>query len=406
MDLLDRDLSHVKLSVTHKRLHELHPADVADILEQLSPRSARASSSTSTTSQAADTISELEDEFQADVIDDLGEPRASDILEEMDPDDAADIIGDLPYDKAEALLRLMGLEKREQIRKLLGYREKTAGGIMTPEVTTVTEDMTVQEVIEHLRADAEEQRVIYYVYVAEATATSGRHLAARPHLAAPDTPVAEIASASSSRSGPDDDQEDVAEQMSKYDLLALPVVDEMRHACSASSPSTTPSTSSRRRPRMTRSGRRCDGTGRDRLALLAIWRSQHLGDHLVERALRSAAALVGLGEEAGPYPAAALWWAAGRADPRHVRGAPAAARPAGTAEEASSRAVAEMIEGDYGGPPVRLGQAPSSRKGRSARAMGGRLRARSALAYAWCAADTEHQMGDAVRRGHRPWPCC
>ena len=157
MDLLDRDLSQVKLSVTHKRLHELHPADMADILEKLSPSQRAAVFEHLDNERAADTISELEDELQADVIDDLSERRASDLLAEMDPDDAADIIGDLPYDKAEALLRLMGVKESGAIRSLLGYREKTAGGIMTPEVTTVTEDMTVQEVIDQLRAESGEQ---------------------------------------------------------------------------------------------------------------------------------------------------------------------------------------------------------------------------------------------------------
>ncbi len=118
MDLLDRDLSQVKLSVTHKRLHELHPADVADILEKLNPTQRAKVFEHLDNEQAADTISELEDDLQADVIDDLSERRASALLAEMDPDDAADIIGDLSYDKAEALLRLMGVKESSAIRSL------------------------------------------------------------------------------------------------------------------------------------------------------------------------------------------------------------------------------------------------------------------------------------------------
>src|SRR5450759_243231 len=167
MDLLERDLSEVKLSVTHKRLHELHPADVADILEKLTPTQRAKVFAHLDNNLAAETISELEDAFQADVIDDLTQQRASDILEIMDPDDAADIIGDLPYDKAEALLRLMGFKEQRAIRKLLGYKDKTAGGIMTPEVTTVTEDMSVQQVIEYLRGEAGENESIFYIYVVD-----------------------------------------------------------------------------------------------------------------------------------------------------------------------------------------------------------------------------------------------
>ncbi|MHB1340596.1 MAG: magnesium transporter [Coriobacteriia bacterium] len=227
MDLLDRDLSNVKLSVTHKRLHELHPADVADVLEQLGPSQRAKVFEHLDNTQAAEAISELEDELQADVIDDLGAQRASDILEEMDPDDAADIIGDLPYDKAEALLRLMGVSESRAIRSLLGYREKTAGGIMTPEVTTVTEEMSVGDVIEHLRAGAAENESIYYIYVTDEDRTLTGVISLRDLIvSAPGTTVAEIAEREMFSVNPDDDQEDVAEMMSKYDLLALPVVDE------------------------------------------------------------------------------------------------------------------------------------------------------------------------------------
>ncbi len=227
MDLLDRDLSQVKLSVTHKRLHELHPADVADILEQLSPSQRASVFAHLDNEAAAETISELEDAFQADVIDDLSERRASDLLAEMDPDDAADIIGDLPYDKAERLLRLMGVEDAGAIRSLLGYKEKTAGGIMTPEVTVVSERMTVEEVIEHLRRVSEERETIYYVYVVEEEQRLTGVISLRDLLLAqPATTVAELAERDLFTANPDDDQEDVAEQMSKYDLLAMPVVDE------------------------------------------------------------------------------------------------------------------------------------------------------------------------------------
>lgn len=227
MDLLDRDLSHVQLSVTHKRLHELHPADVADVLEQLSAAQRARVFEHLDNSQAALAVAELEDEFQADVIDDLGSQRASDILEMMDPDDAADVIGDLPYDKAEALLRLMGVEESGTIRRLLGYREKTAGGIMTPEVTTVTEDMSLQQVIEHLREGAADNESIYYIYVVEGDMHLTGVISLRDLvISEPHTLVGDIVHHDVFTVGVDDDQEDVAELMSKYDLLAMPVVDE------------------------------------------------------------------------------------------------------------------------------------------------------------------------------------
>ncbi|MCX8007335.1 MAG: magnesium transporter [Coriobacteriia bacterium] len=227
MDLLERDLSQVKLSVTHKRLHELHPADIADVLEQLTPAQRAKVFEHLDNAQAAETISELEDAFQAEVIGDLGAQRASDILEIMDPDDAADIIGDLPYDKAEALLRLMGVNEARAIRSLLGYREKTAGGIMTPEVTRVTEDMTVGEVIDYIRKEASEHESLYYIYVVDANGRLEGVVSLRDLvLSEPGTRIADLVSRDVITADVDDDQESVAETMSKYDLLALPVVDE------------------------------------------------------------------------------------------------------------------------------------------------------------------------------------
>ena len=95
MDLLDRDLSEVQLSVTHKRLDELHPADVADILEQLDPQQRATVFEHLDDAQATEAISEMEDEYQADFIEDLDDARAAGLLGNMDPDDAADIVRDL-----------------------------------------------------------------------------------------------------------------------------------------------------------------------------------------------------------------------------------------------------------------------------------------------------------------------
>jgi Mg2+ transporter MgtE len=227
MDLLDRDLSHVTLSVSHKRLHELHPADVADILEVLSPSQRGRVFEHLENTQAADAVAELEDEYQADVIDDLSNQRAANLLGMMDPDDAADIIGELPYDKAEALLRLMGVKESRAIRSLLGYKEKTAGGIMTPEVTTVTEEMTIEEVIEFLRAEAAEHESIYYIYVVEGDQQLTGVISLRDLImSTPDVKVSDILNDDLITAHADDDQEEVAEVMTKYDLLALPVLDE------------------------------------------------------------------------------------------------------------------------------------------------------------------------------------
>ncbi len=227
MDLLDRDLSEVSLSVSHKRLEELHPADVADILEQLEPRQRAEVFRHLDDARAGEVVAELEDEFQADVFDDLDDERASKFLGSMDPDDAADIVRGLSYNKAETLLRLIGVEDAEEIRTLLGYRDETAGGIMTTKYVAVPEQTTMGEAIEVLRNLPEDTPAIHYVYALdEADRLSGVISLRTLVLEHNDTRISDVMFTDLITVLPDEDEKDVASDITKYDLLAMPVVDE------------------------------------------------------------------------------------------------------------------------------------------------------------------------------------
>ncbi len=228
MDLLDRDLSEVQLSVTHKRLDELHPADVADILEQLDPQQRANVFKHLDDARVGEAISEMEDEFQADVFDDLDDARAAKFLGQMDPDDAADIVRDLSYEKAETLLRLMGVEDAAEIRRLLGYKDGTAGGIMTTQYVSVKEDTTVGEAIEVIRELPEDFPSVHYVYVVDEYDKLSGVLSLRSLvLAHNSTLVSQVMYDDDLVTAlPDEDEDEVAADISKYDLLALPVVDE------------------------------------------------------------------------------------------------------------------------------------------------------------------------------------
>ncbi|MBQ9021317.1 MAG: magnesium transporter [Eggerthellaceae bacterium] len=227
MDLLDRDLSKVQLSVSHTRLSELHPADVADILEQLDPAQRAAVFAHLDDERADDVISELEDEFQADVIEDMDEARGAKLLSGMDPDDAADIVRDLPYEKAERLLQLMGVEDAEDIRHLLGYRDETAGGMMTLQYVAMKEDDTVEDAVRALRDLPEDHPTVHYLYVLDDYGKLTGVLSLRTLvLAAPETPLSDIMFVDIITALPDESEEDVADNIAKYNLLAMPVVDE------------------------------------------------------------------------------------------------------------------------------------------------------------------------------------
>ena len=227
MDLLDRDLSEVQLSVTHRRLDELHPADVADILEQLDPQQRASVFAHLDDAQATEAISEMEDEYQAEFIDDLDDRRAAGLLGSMDPDDAADIVRDLPYEKAETLLRLMGLEDATEIRSLLGYKDGTAGGMMTTQFVAVPAQTTVSETIDVLRELPEDHPTVHYVYVTDEYGKLIGVLSLRTLvLANADEPVKNVMFDELITATPEETEEDVAADIFKYDLPAMPVVDE------------------------------------------------------------------------------------------------------------------------------------------------------------------------------------
>lgn len=227
MDLLDRDLSEVQLSVTHKRLDELHPADVADILEQLDPQQRANVFRHLDDAQATEAVSEMEDEYQADFIEDLDEARAADLLGSMDPDDAADIVRDLSYEKAETLLRLMGVEDAAEIRRLLGYKDGTAGGMMTTQFVAVRQTDTVGQTIEVLRELPEEHPTVHYVYALDEYDKLVGVLSLRTLvLARDDALIQDVMYHDIISVPPDEEEDDVAADIFKYDIPAMPVVDE------------------------------------------------------------------------------------------------------------------------------------------------------------------------------------
>ncbi|MDM8302241.1 magnesium transporter [Collinsella tanakaei] len=231
MDLLERSTQTIKLSVSHKTLGELHPADIADIIEQLDPRLRGEVFAQLDTAQAAEAISEFDDdELVAEMLEGLSDRDASSMLALMDPDDAAALIDELDYEKAEKLLRLMGVKEERAIRTLLGYEENTAGRIMTSEFVALPATATVADAIEGLRGLDEDFESVYYVYTTDPTGALTGVLSLRTLIVADrDARLNSLAYRDVVWVAPDEDQEDVAEEMSKYNLAAMPVCDENRH---------------------------------------------------------------------------------------------------------------------------------------------------------------------------------
>jgi magnesium transporter len=227
VDPVESSVSSLKLRMPHQALATLHPADVAHIVEQLAPRDRAGIMAALEEGRAADVLEELSPEDQVDVLEDLAPERAADILEEMGPDEAADLIADLPEERQEELLGLMEPAEASDVRELLSYGEETAGGLMTTDFFTVAATDTAAQVIDRLRELKPDADHVWYLYVTDGDGTLVGTITLRGLIIA--DPASEVGAFM--RPEPisvrvDADGEEVAHAIARYNLLALPVVDE------------------------------------------------------------------------------------------------------------------------------------------------------------------------------------
>lgn len=217
----------MRLKVPADKLAELHPSDLAEIISDLSHTDTDQILGNLELKQLADTLEEVEPDFQASLIKDMSDEKVADILEEMSPDEAADLLAELPAQRSESLLGLMEQEEAKDVRKLLLYHEESAGGLMTPDYVSVTPDLTAEETISTLRKVGDEAELIYYVYVTD----TGNHLVGSFSLsdlimAQPKMKVTEFMQKRVVSVNLKDEQNDIAQVVSKYNLMAVPVVDD------------------------------------------------------------------------------------------------------------------------------------------------------------------------------------
>jgi magnesium transporter len=227
VDPVETSIASIKLRVPHQGLAELHPADLATIIDQLAPRDRAGVLASLDDEAAADAIEEMEPDTQVEVLEDLEPSRAADILEEMSPDDAADLVADLSESARDEILALMERDEAAEVRELLGYPEDTAGGIMTTEFVAVPATLTAAETIDRLRELEPDAETIYYVYVTDDEGRLVGVLSLRDLIVAPpDTPISEVMIREPVAVGALADQDEVAEVVAHYNLLAVPVVDD------------------------------------------------------------------------------------------------------------------------------------------------------------------------------------
>ena len=214
-----------------EELNSFHSADLADIFQQLKPEERLECITKIDEEKAADVIEYLPPQLQVEILGDINTELASRLISKLPHDEAADVLGDMEEDESQAYLDQLPKKFSSEVRELLTYNEDTAGGIMTPLVLTVYDNMTVKEALETIRIKAEKENMeLYYVYVVD----KNNHLVGvaslRNLITAPmDLNISDIMSKDIVKIHVDDYQGHIADIFMKYQFNALPVVDLYNH---------------------------------------------------------------------------------------------------------------------------------------------------------------------------------
>jgi CBS domain-containing protein/sporulation protein YlmC with PRC-barrel domain len=229
VDLIETDPARrVKLKISHDKLSTLHPADIADIVEDLAPDQREAVFETLDEEVAADALEEVEDpKMKASIMESLDSDRAADIVEEMDPGAAADLLADLPSHRTQEILQEMEQEEREEVTELLSYKENTAAGRMTTEYISLPVTASAADAIEALRhyEGGVETVTTFFLIDSNETLVGTVPLPAIV-LAGSATPMISLMSDPLISCHEDAKEHEIAELFDKYNLTALPVVDD------------------------------------------------------------------------------------------------------------------------------------------------------------------------------------
>ena len=218
-------------ATTHLRkiVNKTHAADLSVVFRTLSlPNQNELLDMIEDVNQKGDLFSELDEDTFLALHESMELDALVEILENMPTDDAADLLGRLPDEKSNAILERMKKEGSEEIEGLLHYDDDTAGGIMVPEFIALKEDTTAREAIESLQKEHLDVEMPFYLYAVDEYSklvgvSSLRQLVVVP----PETPLKDFMTTDVFSVLTSMDQEEVAKIVARYDILAVPVVNEI-----------------------------------------------------------------------------------------------------------------------------------------------------------------------------------
>ena len=205
---------------------DLHPPDALELILEMDTSERVIVFRLLKKQTAAEVFTDLPPDQQQILLELFTEKQTAELLEEMDPDDRAEVLDELPAGVVKELLKAISPAEREMTAKLLGYPEGSAGRIMTPEFLEVRPNMTAAEAIQYVRRVGPNKELIYICYVISPHRKLKGTISLRELLfAPPESKVSDIMTPNPIRVYTHDDQEEPANAAVKYDLLAVPVVD-------------------------------------------------------------------------------------------------------------------------------------------------------------------------------------
>jgi sporulation protein YlmC with PRC-barrel domain len=224
VEAVDYSNYNIKLSKVYSKLHTLHPSDLADIIEDLGKTSGAVVFSSLDDEKAADVLEELQTKAQIQIIENLSIEKAADVLEKMPANEAADIIEELNEDRAEKLLNEMKSDASQDIRELLEYPDNTVGSLMSTEFLSFHKNASVDDVLKTLRKTKPDVESLYNIFITGANEKLIATVPLRDLLVSePSTTLANIMNKNTIFLYDTDKIDSLAEMVSKYNLLAIPV---------------------------------------------------------------------------------------------------------------------------------------------------------------------------------------
>jgi magnesium transporter len=233
--LTDELIEKVEILVANKNdkdlkalLEEYHHADIAEILDELDLAAAVYVIKLLDSEMTSEILMELDEDIREKILRNLSNKEIAEEIEELDTDDAADMIAELPEARqAGVISQIEDDEHREEIQELLAYDEDTAGGLMAKELVKVYETWTVAGCLRRIRGQAKDVTRVHSVYVVDKEDKLIGRLSLKDLITSKsDQKIAEISNSSVDYVNVHDDVEDVARVMAKYDLEAIPVVND------------------------------------------------------------------------------------------------------------------------------------------------------------------------------------